>query len=384
MSSPPPPPAARRLRVLMLNPRYVVGRRNSDLRTYAMLKELEPVQPVDFAMCGSSLLALQANFSYALAAGFWRTRLPANSDTSAKVWNYAKRSVWLPRRVVQTYRPDAIYTLLLFPVNRVDVPIVLDMDFNPWGIPAIRDSVDRLLYVPRWVIERSAVVMVRHEVSMAAFRKRFPDQAHKGIIVPSPLPGCEAIPEDQVRAKFAAFGQPQINLLFVGNASREKGVRELLQAYLALKDRYPLKFTVVSAFTDGPVSLPPDVRVLSDIPPSEVYRIMAETHIFALPATHDSHSRVFWEAMANGCTLIAPCFTPHQELFGEFGLTADSTSVASITRSLETLVANPQLCLERAIHARAMFLKKYHYSIAIAAYYEAFRRAAEPSMLPPR
>ncbi|MBM3459186.1 MAG: glycosyltransferase family 4 protein [Armatimonadetes bacterium] len=103
---------------------------------------------------------------------------------------------------------------------------------------------------------------------------------------------------------------------------------------------------------------------------------MREAHIFAMPTKNDSHGRVFWEAMAAGCALLAPNTTPHQELFAAFGRTADATSPADVTRALGELAGSPQFCLERGLHARSEFLKKYHYSVAGAAYHEAFRRAA--------
>ena len=255
------------LRVLMLNPPYVVGRRNSDIRTYSMLQNLGDEQRLTLSMCDSRVLAVQANASYAFAAAFWRSRLSANSDTLARVWHLARRCVWLPRGVIRAARADVVYTLLLFPVNDPGVPIVLDFDFNAWGIAPLRRAVDRMWYIPRWMVERAAVVAVRHEVSLSAFHERFPDLAHKGIVVPSPLPGCEALDAPAISAKFAAFGRPAVKVLFVGNAPRETGLPELVQAYRELAPRFPLELTIVSRFADGPVQLPPEVRVLSDIPP---------------------------------------------------------------------------------------------------------------------
>ena len=362
----------------MLTPaNYWVGKHNSDIYTYELLKSgLEKARPLDMLVSDSRLLILQANASYAFAAALWRSKLPNVSQAMTKLWHFSRRAVWLPPSVIERAQADIVYSILLFPVNRLPVPIVLETDFNHWGIPALRTEIDRLRYNPPWIVERSAVILVRHQASLDALKEQYPDQAHKGILTPSMLPGCEAITEEQLTAKFAAFARPVIKVLFVGNAAREKGVRQLVQAYQALKERYPLELTVVSRFSDGPVTFPPDVRVLSNLPPAEVYRLMRKAHIFAMPATRDSHGRVFWEAMAAGCALLAPCFTPHQELFGEFGLTADPTSLPDVVRALQGLVENPGLCSERALSARKAFIQKFHHSVAINTYYEAFRRAA--------
>ncbi|MBM3946912.1 MAG: glycosyltransferase family 4 protein, partial [SAR202 cluster bacterium] len=339
----------KRLRVLMLTPKtYWVGKRNSDIRTYPLLKNLlEKSHALEMNISESLLLTLQANASYAAAAALWRTQLPKSVDAFASLWHLTRRACWLPKGVIRQHQPDVAYTVLLYPMNRIPIPLVLDFDFNPWGIPTMRAEVDRLRYIPRWMLERAAVIVVRHEVSLEALKERFPDQAQKGIVVPTPLPGLEALEDERVRAKFHAFGAPSIKVVFVGNQAVVKGMPELIQACQTLKPRYPVDLTVVSRFVDGTVEVPPGVRVLSDLPSAEVYRLMAESHIFVMPTKRDSHGRVFWEAMANGCAIVAPCFTPHQELFAEFGATADPRSPEAIAGALESLISNPGVCLER-------------------------------------
>lgn len=369
--------AQRPLRVLMLTPRtYWVGRRNSDIRQYSLVKDLlESRYRVELVPCDSWLVMLQANVTYALAVALWRTRLPASSGLWAKIWHHLRRAIWLPNSVVRRARADIIYSIYLFPINRQEIPIALEVDFNPWGIPAMRRLVDRLRYNPRWIVERSSVLLVRHELSREALQTTFPDQLAKAVIVPPPLPGCEAMPEEKVLEKFATFGKPSVKVLFVGNQPVTKGLPELVLAYQRLKERYPIELTVVTRFTEGTVDVPPEVRVLSDLPQQEVYRLMGESHIFAMPTKRDSHGRVFWEAMANGCALVSPCFSPHSELFGEFGASADPTSATDVARALEELIARPAVCQQRALQGRKAFLERYHHSVAARAYHQAFMQA---------
>jgi glycosyltransferase involved in cell wall biosynthesis len=332
--------------------------------------------PIDFFVLDSLSLTMQANAAYAASALFYRTRLPVKTDAGAIFWHHLHRLVWVPQGAIRRLRPDVAYTVTLFPVNDIKVPIVLDYDFNPWGVPAMRAEVDRLRYMARWMVERARVVMTRHDVSLAAFKVRFPEYAHKGVVVPSPLPGLEAIPVREIEEKFARFGRPEVTVLFVGNQPRVKGLPEVLYAWENLRHRYPVRLTVVTRFDDGLVKIPEGVRLLSDVPQAEVHRLMAESHIFIMPTKRDSHGRVFWEAMANGCALVAPKYTPHRELFGEFGETVDPMDPDDVARGLEQLLSHPDIVFACARHARETFIQKYHYSVAGLAYYRAFARAA--------
>ncbi|MSQ13382.1 MAG: glycosyltransferase [Dehalococcoidia bacterium] len=362
--------------MLLTPPKYFVGRRNSDIFAYRLLTEQRWEAPVEFTRWQSRLATIQANASYAAAAALWRTHLPASSDTLAKAWHYTRRLVWVPDSHVRAARPDVVFTLMLYPVNSLNVPMVLDVDFHPSGIPTYRKLADRLRYIPEWMVKRATIVVVRHEVSFKHFEERFPQHAHKGIVVPHILPACEPTSEDAVVRKFQAFASPTIKVLFVANESRVKGLPELLRAYEILKRDFPLALTVVSNFRDGPVPLPDDVRHLANITQREVYQLMAESHIFAMPAKRDSLARAFREAMAQGCALLAPSFTPHGELLGEYGATADPTSEESVVGALRKLAENRDWSRDKALLARKAFVSKYHHSVAAERYYEAFRLAA--------
>lgn len=365
------------LRVLMLCPelqRYL-GRRNSDVRTYALLRRLEQSHPLEMKFCHSLPFWLVANGSYGLASLLHRIR-PIRRLLPEPWWSRLRRGAWLPNSELRRAAPDVLYTVMLVPLNLVPTPMVLEVDFNAWGIPEVRAEVDRARFLPRQLLERAAVIVVRHEASLRALGELHPDLVDRAIVIPSFLPDCEAVDEESVRAKFAAAARGVVRVLFVGNLARAKGLPELVAAWERVRCSTSVELTVVSRFDDGPVALPREVRRHSALPSQDVHRLMAESHIFAMPTKRDSHGRVFWEAMAHGCALLAPCFPPHPELFEGYGLTADPRSAEDVARALAALASDPTFSLTRALRGRRDFLARHHHSVAAAQYYEAFCRAA--------
>jgi len=253
---------------------------------------------------------------------------------------------------------------------------MFEMDFFVFGIASVREEVRQLLYVPEFIIKRCTIVSIRHPLSLKAFKERFPGYADKAFLVPHYLPFLEPLEEYRILEKFKGFGKPVVRLLFVGNLSRLKGLPELLKAYSIVKKDFPnLEFVVVSDFRDGPVAIPPEVKVLTNLHQTEVYRLMEETHIFAMPTKMEAIGRVFWEAMAKGCAILLPDVSPQRELFGEYGAVADPTSPYAIAEALLWMLQNPEECQRRALAGRQEFVEKYHHSIVERTYLQLFQEA---------
>ncbi|MDA2923055.1 glycosyltransferase family 4 protein [Acidobacteria bacterium AH-259-L09] len=287
-----------------------------------------------------------------------------------------RHSIFLSQQYLNKAKPDLLLTMLYFPLNRVNVPIVFEWDFFPYGPAYIQEEMRRRLYIPNWMIERSSHVIVRHELSLNTFKVLFPEFSDKGVVIPPYLPDLETLPEERVYEKFREFRHPKVRLLFVGNLARCKGLTELVEAYGMLKEMHrEIELTVVSRFQDGIVELPPDVRTFSNLSQTEVYKLMGESHIFALPSKQEATGNVLWEALANGCAILSPALSPQKELFGQFGLTADPTSSEDLAEALEQMINDRDFCLACALKARSTFLENYHRSIVERKYYEVFKKA---------
>lgn len=365
---------ARRINVQTMFPKYFIAPGHSEYRDFWVMKKLEDSYPLKFHLLDAHVATVIANATYAWESVMYKSRFTRGLVLS-RFWRGVRRAAVVPQRYWAKVQADVILTRSSVPINKVDLPIVFEADFYPYGIPSVKEEVRKLLYVPRWIIERCAFVSVRHDLSAKTFKALFPDFAHKAVVIPHYLPYLEALPEESIIQKFNAT-RGAVKMLFVGNLAKLKGLVELVQAYTMLREKHvDIEFTVVSRFDDGPVELPAEVKKLSNIPHREVYRLMAESHIFAMPANKEATGAVYWEAMANGCAILGPDISPQKELFGEFGLTADPLSPEDIAQALGEMADDRDFCLSCALKARKTFLERYHHSVVARKYFELFQRA---------
>lgn len=367
-------PDALHVRLLLWN--NWIGKRNTAHLYFQRISQMERTLPVTFSWCDSPLAAGMGNLTYALDSVFYRNRYTRALGLT-KGFKTLRRSVVLPSGGMRRAGVDVLHAIEYVPVNRVGIPILFEWDFSTFGLPEYHEEITRMLYIPRWMVARCAVVSVRHEPSLRAFVKLYPEFADRGTVIPHYLPELEAVPEEVVHRKFEEFGRPRMRLLFVGNQARVKGLPELLEVYRMVRRVYgdALEFTVVSRFQDGRLPLPADVTLHAGLPPAQVYRLMAQSHIFALPTKREATGNVFWEAMASGCAILGPALSPQQELFGEFGRTADPTSPAELADALSQMIEGRDFCRSRALRARATFIDRYHHSVVARLYYEVYQRA---------
>lgn len=362
------------IRIQTLFLRHFISPRNTDYRYYRKLKRLEDIYPLEFALCDSLPATIIGNIAYAMDVFFYRSRV-LKEFMLTQFWRTLRRSTILPSRYLGKAHADVVFTNQFFPRNKINIPIIFEFDFFAYGLGEEREMIRRILYVPESFIKEARIICVRHELSLEAFKSQFPRYTNKAVLVPFYLPTLETISEAQTRRKFDNFNPTKI--LFVGNLARLKGLPQLIQAFEQIKNNSPenVELTVVSWFQDGPVEVPPHVRKLSDLQQEEVYRLMTESHIFAMPSRRDATGTVFWEAMAKGCALLVPEVSPQKELFGDFGNTAHPLSVDSIAHALEQMINDTEFCLSRALHARRTFVRKYHHSIVGNKYFDVFQQA---------
>jgi len=357
------------------------GRRGTDYLYYWKLKELERRYPVVFHPYTALLPVAMGNALHAADRVWWR--LAHRSGVAIPTWWSTLRRVTVAPRSAGRFGTDLIYTNYLIPANRVGVPIVLEWDFNVYGTSDERKHLRQDLYVPAWFIRRVAVVIVRHELSRGAFAAKYPDDAHKAVIVPLYMPWVEPVGEDLVVRKFGQAAGGEVEILFVGNDARRKGLPALLDAYGRLRRAgRGVRLTIVSNFHDGGVALPPDVVVRSNLKPAEIYELMERAHIFAMPTRLDAHPAVYREAMANGCALLFPDTSPHRDLLGDYGLAVPPDDLEAITTGLQGLLDHMDFTRSCALRGRQAFAEQLHHRVVGRQYWDVLQRALDGSRVP--
>jgi glycosyltransferase involved in cell wall biosynthesis len=364
------------LRVQTLFPEPFIGRRGTDHLYYHKLKELERFFPVVLRCLDALAPVVLANVLYAVDA-LWGRVSVRRGLAMPGWWATLRRCTFLSRAMVSS-QADLVFTNFFLPVNRLTIPIILEADFFVYGPPDRRRMVERWLHIPQWFVRRAAVVVVRHELSRAAFAARFPNYAEKAVVVPFYLPWVEPISREDVVRKFRRRDEGEQRLLFVGNDAKRKGLPNLLEAYVRLRRTgRRIHLTVISEFRDGPISIPEGVTVGKNLSPRDVFELMSRAHVFAMPTRQDASPLVFWEAMAGGCALLVPATSPHRELFGDYGIATEPDNVDAIAGSLQRLLDDEEYALGCALRGRQVFMDRYHHLVVGKQYWELFRRTVE-------
>lgn len=226
--------------------------------------------------------------------------------------------------------------------------------------------------------EKASLIAVSSDIAATDFDIQFPGHKNKIVVLPFVLPGVKAQSADFIQTKHR---NTPINILFVGRESRRKGLDLLLQAYerLRLTAKESMTLTIVSDFSDGPISLPkfPDVKWHQSLDNDKVQELMQMAHIFAMPSRQESFGLVYLEAMAAGAVCIGPVREPQISILGNgrFGLPCEVT-VEGIFDALSTLISNHELREKMALESVWKFKTSYALEAVLSSYQSAFIRAA--------
>lgn len=226
------------------------------------------------------------------------------------------------------------------------------------------------------------LLQVSTEAQRCAF-ERIGVPADKLRVVPFYLPDLAAAPEPAVRARQQAAGP--LRIAFVGHQARRKGLPELLAALRdpALVD-LPLTLTIVSRFLDGDVALPEDPRVLRHVtlPHADVLRLMADSHVLAVPSRRETFGLVYLEGMAAGCVCVMAAGPQQIEISdgGRAGLPV-GPDPAALARALHRLACESGYRTALAMAGRARFRQVYAPDRVAAAHAEMFRSVQDRSLV---
>ena len=159
-------------------------------------------------------------------------------------------------------------------------------------------------------------------------------------------------------------GDGILRLLFVGVDAEEKGLREALQAYTAVRSSgVSCEFTVVSSpppDLTARLASTPGARLFTPAPQAEVYKLMAESDVLVLPTHADSYAKVAVEAMAHGCAVVISDPDPLPEVVpdGQVGFTVPIDNEVELVQKLKALLSNQALLRRMQMEARRLHLRR--------------------------
>jgi glycosyltransferase involved in cell wall biosynthesis len=223
----------------------------------------------------------------------------------------------------------------------------------------------------------SAAVLVASEAERNRICSLDPELAGSVFAVPFYMPDLHPA-ESQRLSRHRA---ESVRIIFIGNDARRKGLPRLIKAVQGLPDRARSRVDVVviSNFTDGPVPLPEQWRVVRGAGRRDVIRELDDSHVLANPATFESYGFVYVEAMARGVVPIVPAWEVQREIVGDELARFAVGSMTELRRSLEVLVRDDELRLSLAEIGRNRFMGRFAPEVVGPRLVDLFRNAARTS-----
>ena len=165
--------------------------------------------------------------------------------------------------------------------------------------------------------------------------------------------------------------------LFVGRLTCDKGIAELIEAFLQLENRIPnLRLLLVGSFEDGD-PLPEDIRkrlethdrVILAGPVNDTAPYYAMADVLVLPSRREGLPTVVLEAHAAGKPVIGAAATGIVDLLvdGETGLLFPVGDVSSLANAIARLIEDKALARKLADAGRDQVKRKFRQELIWAA-----------------
>jgi len=165
--------------------------------------------------------------------------------------------------------------------------------------------------------------------------------------------------------------------LFVGRLTCDKGIAELIEAFLQLENRIPnLRLLLVGSFEDGD-PLPEDIRkrlethdrVILAGPVNDTAPYYATADVLVLPSHREGLPTVVLEAHAAGKPVIGAAATGIVDLLvdGETGLLFPVGDVSSLANAIARLIEDKALARKLADAGRDQVKRKFRQELIWAA-----------------
>jgi glycosyltransferase involved in cell wall biosynthesis len=297
---------------------------------------------------------------------------------------------YLPSSVFRHHQYEAILSHGYFPVSNCKKlpPIIwetgmLGLEFLNYFHPQA-EKAERAwkieIEAKQQIGQRAALIGISYPAAADRFRDLLPSLAEKVRVLPHFLPHLKLSNWNSIVDKYAH--RNKVKLTFIGNQAKRKGLEDLYQALQQLSPGLQdiLEITVVSSFLDGFIPKPPHLSITysRDLQPSEINFLLESTHIFCMPSRSESYGLVYVEAMAAGCTVIAPQREAQNYLLdgGKAGLLVEPNNVEALVSAIAIAITEPENCLQLAKNAWERVQTHLGPEAAAAAYRSAFQELA--------
>lgn len=246
-------------------------------------------------------------------------------------------------------RADLVFSHLLFPAGRVDIPVI-------WSSQGISSSkyydqgsgakwlVEDVAFLYSKLGERAAGLLISTQYGADNLLRLCPQLKPKMFVLHGPV--FSSIDE--------AFEKPserdgRVRFLFVGVDARRKGLPEALNAFAATHKKFP-------DITLDVVSRPkPQLRALAEStdgvslrwssPQVDVKSLMSKSDVLILPTRADTYALAAVEAMAHQCAVILSDIPPMPEIVqhGEAGFNVPIGDVHALELAMTALIEDHSL-----------------------------------------
>lgn len=292
----------------------------------------------------------------------------------------------LDRAELQRSGCDVVFSHRRFPINAAPIPVVwqnalLDPEMR-LANGATEEELKQDLEAIAPMMEKASLVQLATSSEARRHVQMFPEFASKFVAVSFFLPGTQSLSAEAVREKQEAAGK--IEIVFVGNDARRKGLDRLLAAYMQLPQslRGRTKLSIVTNFNDGQIPIPSDasIRMSQPLPRAEVMRLFSSAHIFAMPSRFECFGLVFVEAMANGMVPIVPNWEVQREIVdsGTAGCTTTGEP-ADLAQLLAALIEDSSMRTNLALAAHQRYEKEFSPDVVAERSHSIFLKARLPS-----
>ena len=291
--------------------------RNTDWRYVRfMLPRLSEWQPnLELIVQRSARVTAQANYkvlrqAFGKRIGHPLTSRQLETDT-------------LDRRELLHSDADVIFSHRGFPTNAGNVPVIWQSTvLDPLMIASyfgdLLTEIQQEIDVRHELFRRATLVQVSTEAEARRLGAALPDLARRFVPIPFFLPDLHAVDRNELERH---QNPESINLLFVGNDARRKGLDLLINAFMTLPKptQQRAHLTIITNFDGVPVKIPESSRltVLRGVPHADVLAIMSHAHVLVNVARFESYGFIFLEAMSRGAACIAPDWEVQRELLND-------------------------------------------------------------------
>ncbi len=273
---------------------------------------------------------------------------------------------------------DVIFTHRGCPINAeghrtVWQDSILDPEMTAYYSPHVNRSSEA--EAKAHLYEKVSIVQVSTESERVRLSRTFPSIANKFFATPFFLPHLRAASQTVIEK----HQSESIQILFVGNQAKRKGLDLLLDAFAGLdrpcKSRCRLQ--VVTNFSDGPIKIPadPKIEVLRGLPSQEVIRLMRGAQIVAVPSRFESYGIVYIEAMSQAATPLMPDWEVQRDIsgFGQAGCLFSANKPGSLRTELQRLIEDVGWRTEMARAGLTRFNAEFAPAKVASRFFEMFQ-----------